>query len=170
MRVTPQLVQTLDHTYQALRAHHQDLPNAMITVETPHPAVTNRLAYYTPEQIITTGGTYDGRIVFLLPPRHRNHLPCAFTHGPETTFEVLIHESAHALAAARGIKDTSRGGTYHNKRFAALATELGLEVDGDSAKCENTAAPPALIAQYRRHIDALRDALPTPLIVNRAGR
>lgn len=39
---------------------------------------------------------------------------------------TLLHEAAHALAHARGIKDCSRQGRYHNRRFAALATELGL--------------------------------------------
>lgn len=36
-------------------------------------------------------------------------------------------EAAHALATRRGIKDTSAAGNrYHNKRFVALAAELGL--------------------------------------------
>jgi len=39
----------------------------------------------------------------------------------------MLHEAAHALAAQRGIKDTSAAGNrYHNKRFVALAAELGL--------------------------------------------
>jgi hypothetical protein len=41
--------------------------------------------------------------------------------------EVMLHEAAHALATRRGIKDTSAAGNrYHNKRFVALAAELGL--------------------------------------------
>jgi hypothetical protein len=41
--------------------------------------------------------------------------------------EVMLHEVAHALADRRGIKDTSAAGNrYHNKRFVALAAELGL--------------------------------------------
>ena len=39
----------------------------------------------------------------------------------------MLHEATHALAAQRGIKDTSAAGNrYHNKRFVALAAELGL--------------------------------------------
>ena len=39
----------------------------------------------------------------------------------------MLHEAAHALATQRGIEDTSAtGNRYHNKRFAALAAELGL--------------------------------------------
>jgi hypothetical protein len=163
MRATPQLVQALDRAYQALRSRHPDLPDMLLTVEVPHPAVSRRLAYTTREQITTVTATYDGRITFLLPPEHRGHLPCVFEQGAVATFEVLVHEAAHALAAARGIKDTSRGGTYHNRRFWELAAELGLEVrdGGGSAGCENTTAQATLVARYRRHIDALAGALPS---------
>ena len=41
---------------------------------------------------------------------------------------VLLHEAAHALAAARGIKDTSRQGRYHNTQYKTLAEELGITV------------------------------------------
>ena len=47
--------------------------------------------------------------------------------GGRAVIEVMLHEAAHALAAARDIKDTSaEGNRYHNKRFVALAAELGL--------------------------------------------
>ena len=46
--------------------------------------------------------------------------------GPRQTLQTMLHEAVHALAHARGVKDTSRGGKYHNKReFVALAGELG---------------------------------------------
>jgi hypothetical protein len=45
---------------------------------------------------------------------------------------TLLHEAAHGLADIRGIKDTSRQGRWHNKRFAALADELGLDTTKDS--------------------------------------
>ena len=48
------------------------------------------------------------------------HLP------PEAVFEVLLHEAAHGLAAARNIRDTSRGGRYHNANYKAVAAEVGL--------------------------------------------
>lgn len=42
------------------------------------------------------------------------------------TWETMLHECAHALAEARGVRDTSDAGRYHNERFLALAIELGL--------------------------------------------
>jgi hypothetical protein len=160
MKATPQLVQALDRAYQALRSRHPDLPNMLLTAETPQPAVTQRLAYATHEQITTTTANYDGRIAFLLPPEHRGHLPCVFEQGAVATFGVLVHEAAHALARTRGIKDTSRGGTYHNRQFGELAAELGLvEVHGAADCAGATTVPATLVARYRQHIDALADAL-----------
>jgi hypothetical protein len=46
--------------------------------------------------------------------------------GGRTVLKTLLHEAAHGLASARGIKDCSRQNRYHNTRFAALARELGL--------------------------------------------
>ena len=51
--------------------------------------------------------------------------------GGRAVVEVMLHEAAHALATRRGIKDTSAAGNrYHNKRFVALAAELGLRGPG----------------------------------------
>jgi hypothetical protein len=44
---------------------------------------------------------------------------------------TLVHEAAHAIACQRGIKDTSRQGRYHNRRFKAIAEEIGLDVCRD---------------------------------------
>ena len=50
---------------------------------------------------------------------------------PREVLGTLLHEAAHALAAARGITGTSRQGRYHNKKYARLADELGLDVAED---------------------------------------
>ncbi len=48
--------------------------------------------------------------------------------GSKDVLETLLHEAAHALCAARGVRDTSaQGNRYHNKEFAKAAKELGLE-------------------------------------------
>lgn len=41
-------------------------------------------------------------------------------------FITLIHELVHERAYKRKIKDTSRNGRFHNKRFVELAEEVGL--------------------------------------------
>ena len=46
--------------------------------------------------------------------------------GARSLLTTLLHESVHALAKARGVKDTSRQGRWHNLKFVELAGEYGL--------------------------------------------
>lgn len=48
-------------------------------------------------------------------------------YGGAAVLEVLLHEAAHVLAAERGITDAStQNRRYHNRRYLALAAEVGL--------------------------------------------
>lgn len=40
--------------------------------------------------------------------------------------ETLLHEMVHLYAFQNDIKETSRGGTYHNKKYKTIAIEHGL--------------------------------------------
>lgn len=53
----------------------------------------------------------------------------ALNRGPEEVFHTVLHEAVHALAHARGVKDTDRTGKYHNRRFRDLAHEVGLDTN-----------------------------------------
>ena len=46
----------------------------------------------------------------------------------ENVCATLLHEMVHLYCYVHGIKDTSRGGTYHNKRFKETAETHGLIV------------------------------------------
>jgi len=71
-----------------------------------------------------------------------------------------VHEAAHALASVRGVQETSRRGQYHNKRFRALAEELGLRVDYDQRiGWSPTTLPPSTAAAYANEIRALDEAI-----------
>ena len=50
----------------------------------------------------------------------------------EFTISTLLHEMVHHYCAVNNIKDTSRGGTYHNKRFKAECEKRDLIIDYDS--------------------------------------
>ena len=80
--------------------------------------------------------------------------------GPIPTFGTLIHEATHALAIARGIKDTSRQNRYHNKRFKELANSLGITVEySGSIGWSLTTVPDETVRRYRRPVDVLTAAL-----------
>lgn len=45
---------------------------------------------------------------------------------------TLLHEMCHLYALQNNIKDTSRSGIYHNKKFKQIAEEHGLDVEEES--------------------------------------
>lgn len=47
------------------------------------------------------------------------------------TMQTLLHEMVHLYNIRAGVKDTSRGTVYHNKRFKAEAEKRGLIVQYD---------------------------------------
>ena len=49
----------------------------------------------------------------------------------ENVCATLLHEMCHYYCHVNGIKDTSRGNTYHNKRFKEVAESHGLIVKHD---------------------------------------
>ena len=51
--------------------------------------------------------------------------------SPLEIAETMLHEMVHAWNYSRGIKDCTRKGTFHNKKFAEAATFAGLEVTTD---------------------------------------
>lgn len=50
----------------------------------------------------------------------------------EDVIATLLHEMIHYYCFMNGIKDVSRGGTYHNKRFKAEAEKRGLKIEYNS--------------------------------------
>jgi hypothetical protein len=51
----------------------------------------------------------------------------------EEVLVTLLHEACHVWAQATDIKDTSRDGRYHNRRFAEIALIIGLGVEKDTS-------------------------------------
>jgi hypothetical protein len=78
----------------------------------------------------------------------------------EDVFEVLLHEAAHGLNAARGVKDASRGGRYHNARYRATAIEVGLDVEQLAPHgWAKTTLSEAAVERYSAEIKDLRGAV-----------
>jgi hypothetical protein len=79
---------------------------------------------------------------------------------PREVLATLLHEAAHALAAARGITGTSRQGRYHNKKYALLAEELGLEIAATPGFGRTiTTVPDSTASRYAAQLAALKDAM-----------
>jgi hypothetical protein len=70
--------------------------------------------------------------------------------------------SPHGLAHARKLGDTSRQGRYHNRRYATLARELGLDVTHlQPIGWSTTSVPEPTAARYTEVLAELGAALVT---------
>lgn len=73
------------------------------------------------------------------------------------TIETMAHEMVHLYCALSDIKDTSRSGTYHNKRFKEAAEAHGLLVEESNSKNGwNTTAPGIELLAFAKEQDDLR--------------
>src|SRR4029450_2104799 len=118
------LVAALEHAWTAILTQHPDVPQVVIVVASGSDPRSRRL---------NLGHFAAGRWHLTDPnkPTDRPEVLVSgegLQRGPVEVLGTLLHEAAHGLAHARSIQDTSRQGRYHNRRYATLAGELGLEV------------------------------------------
>jgi len=113
------LVTALEAAYSAVRENHSELPRIVF--------ITGR--GITGKRKEWRWGHYSHKSWMLARKKEAPEIFIAgerFELGAASTFETIVHEAAHALAVVREIKDTSRGFRYHNRKFLALAEELGM--------------------------------------------
>ncbi|MEW6474292.1 MAG: hypothetical protein AB1679_18730 [Actinomycetota bacterium] len=113
------LVAACEAAWRALQAEHPEIPDAVIVLGTGMER----------GRLVKLGHWWGGQWVVDQGQQAEVLLAGEALHlSPEAVFEVLAHEAAHGINAARGIKDTSRGGRYHNASFKEAAEKLGLTV------------------------------------------
>lgn len=79
---------------------------------------------------------------------------CEINLGSETidrpvieSMATLLHEMVHQYCYENDIQDTSRGGTYHNKRFKQEAEKRGLSISYDKRIGWSVTRPGNLLMQ-----------------------
>jgi hypothetical protein len=96
--------------------------------------------------VLTTGGTsrpaygwfaestwrYGDRHVHELFLNADRRVPHPAVSAAEDVLVTLLHEACHVWAQLSGVRDTSRGGRYHNRRFAEIALAIGVAVEKDA--------------------------------------
>jgi hypothetical protein len=115
---TSLLVAALEHAWQAIRQQHPQVPEAVLVVASGAAGKRLALGHFAPHRWQVHGA--DRHEVLVGGE--------GLQRGPTEVLGTLLHEAAHGLAQARSIQDTSRAGRYHNRRYATLAGELGLDV------------------------------------------
>jgi hypothetical protein len=144
------LVAALEHTWQTIRTHHPHVPEAVLVVASGSDGTRLNLGHFAPHRWQVQGA--DRHEVLVGGE--------GLQRGPTEVLGTLLHEAAHGLAQARGIQDTSRQGRYHNRRYAALAGELGLEVASvQPIGWSATTVPEHTAKVYARQLEDLAAAL-----------
>jgi hypothetical protein len=120
-----QIITALEQAWAAIRDQHPEIPDVVIVTG----AGSNQKG--TPEGYRLRGHHWPER--WETGSAGQQRMPELFVAGEllatggRAVLEVMLHEATHALAVVRGIRDTSaEGNRYHNKRFVALAVEMGL--------------------------------------------
>jgi hypothetical protein len=144
------LVAALEHAWQAIRTRHPEVPEAVLVVASGAEGKRLNLGHFAPHRWQVNGA--DRHEVLIGGE--------GLQRDPVEVLGTLLHEAAHGLAQARSIADTSRQGRYHNRRYATLASELGLEAAsvkpiGWSA----TTVPNTTAAAYAGQLEDLAAAL-----------
>lgn len=145
------LVAALESGWRAIQAANPGVPDAVIVLGTGvERGRLSKLGHWWGGQWIADG-TPRGEVLLAGEALHLK---------PTDVFEVLLHEAAHGLNMSRGVKDTSRGGRYHNAKFKATATEVGLRVGSmPPYGWAKTELAPATIEHYSGEIDRIGDEM-----------
>ena len=117
------ILKILEDTWLEIRRWHPDIPPAVIIIASGTDGKNPRWGHHAPGRWNVAGQQYAEVMISGEGLRRT----------PDEVLGTLLHEAAHALAHARGIKDTSRQGRYHNKHFKTCAEQLGLVVEHDQA-------------------------------------
>jgi hypothetical protein len=111
----------LEATWKTIRYHHPQVPPVVVIIASGTGGKQAKWGHHAPGRW-HYGSTEHAEVMISGEGLSRT---------PAEVLATLLHEAVHALAVARGITDTSRQGRYHNRKFAVLAGELGLDVQED---------------------------------------
>ena len=170
------IVATLETAWREIQKHNPDVPDAVIVVASGTEGKQPKLGHHAPLRWVDVAALKKKANA---GKRKKNPKACkpggvdaddvlaeilvageGLQLGPAEAMDTLLHEAVHAMAAARGIQDCSRGGRYHNARFREMATEIGLSAtkQGTSGFAD-TKLTPTTEKKYAKTIKAIGKAI-----------
>lgn len=150
-QVSVPLVQAIQNAWAAIQTHNPDVPDVVITLGTGRVSQGMKLGHFA-ASVWTRGDGADVHELFVGAE--------GLSRGAQALMGTLLHEAGHAMAEQRGVQDTSRQGRYHNRKFQAIAQELGIEVEhSESLGWSSTTMPDDTAAIYAEAIMDLDAAM-----------
>jgi hypothetical protein len=149
-RISGPIIDALEGMWAAIRRNHPEVPEVVIVMASGRERASLKWGHFA-------------RFAWKRGEGHLSEVFVGgegFERGVVPTLGTLIHEASHAVADVRKVQDTSRGGRYHNKRFASIARELGIEVEQTGTiGWSKTSVPDATAAKYADELATLEAAL-----------
>ncbi|MFD0253662.1 hypothetical protein ACFVGX_22410 [Streptomyces sp. NPDC127113] len=116
-KIAAGVTSALVDAWDAIRARHKDVPEAVISMATGGRASAVELAHFAPRRWKLREGDEHHHEVFVTAE--------SLADGAAKVFGYLMHEATHAANEARGVNDCSAS-QYHNKEFRKMAEAMGL--------------------------------------------
>ncbi|MFJ8896713.1 hypothetical protein ACIRCZ_19175 [Leifsonia sp. NPDC102414] len=116
-KIAAGVTSALVDAWDAIRARHKDVPEAVISMATGGRASAVELAHFAPRRWKLREGDERHHEVFVTAE--------SLADGAPKVFGYLLHEATHAANEARGVNDCSAS-QYHNKEFRKTAEAMGL--------------------------------------------
>jgi len=149
---TTRVMHAMEQLWAEIRRRHPDVPDAILVLASGTMGTATEIHGHFARSRWHVGSGVEPRAEFFLGAE-------GLRRSPAEILSTTLHEAAHGLAATRDIVDVSDG-RYHNKRFAALAAELGLRAEqADRIGWSATTALPATITGYQDELARLEAAL-----------
>lgn len=151
-RLSVVLIEALTRIWSRIRVHHPEVPGVMLLAAPSLRRDLSALGHFAPLRWRhkEKGGVHYHEVVVVAEHLDRN---------PADIVETLLHEAAHALNFARGIKDCTAS-QYHNQLFKAAAEELGLTVEQvPHYGFALTGLKPGTITRYEEDIKQLAEVI-----------
>lgn len=152
MAEASELVEAIEDVWAAIRWRHGDVPEVIVTLGAG--------------SIGSRSGLRLGHFGAWRWVRGEDQVHELFVggegleRGATPVLGTLLHEAAHGAAVVREVKDTSRQGRYHNKKFKVIAEELGIDVEhDDSLGWSVTTVPQATQDLYAAQVSRLAAAI-----------
>ncbi len=114
------LLAALERAWTDIRTRYPDVPGAVVVLASGTQTKATKLGHFAIGRW-TVHGNPSAQPEVLVAGE-------GLGRGAADVLATLLHEAAHGLCWARRIRDTSRGGRYHNRAYRQMAEHVGLTV------------------------------------------
>ncbi len=148
--ISAAFVTAIEAAWSSIQKHNTDVPEVIVTIGGGSGTGGLKLGHFAADRWVN--GEQNIHELFVGGE--------GLQRGGRGVMGTLLHEAAHGAARERGVKDTSRQGRYHNKRFQSIGEEFGLTLEHDSKiGWSVTSVPDATATKYKLDIARLDKVL-----------